>query len=42
MIYKRSSFPNCDLNDDDPSYDELEKAFHDLFDKYRKLGAKNL
>jgi len=36
-----SSYSNSDLNDDMPSYDELECAFQELFDESRKLGAKN-
>ena len=36
-----SSSSNYDLNVDEPSYDELENSFYDLFDESRKLGAKN-
>ena len=36
-----SSPSYCDLNVDEPSYDELENAFYVLFDESKKLGAKN-
>jgi len=34
------SSSHCDLNNDEPSYYELEKAFYDLFDESKKSGAK--
>ena len=36
-----SSSSHCDLNNYEPSYDELEKAFDDLFSESKKLGTKN-
>lgn len=36
-----TSYIPCDLDDDELSYDELEKSFDDLFNDSNKLGAKN-
>ena len=36
-----SSSSHRDLDNYEPSYDELEKAFDDLFGESKKLGAKN-